>query len=50
MVDLLVNPFLCLNDEDFVLPEQSPLGRRLLTKFTSIRKGVHNKQKKVDKS
>jgi hypothetical protein len=27
MVDLLVNPFLCLNDEDFVLPEQSPLGQ-----------------------
>jgi len=27
MVDLLVNSFLCLNDEDFVLPEQSPLGQ-----------------------
>jgi hypothetical protein len=26
MVDLLVNLFLCLNDEDVVLPEKKPLG------------------------
>ncbi len=27
MVDLLVNPFLCLNDEDIILPnKKSPLG------------------------
>jgi len=44
MVDLLVNPFLCLNDEDVVLPNKKApkgRGRRAKRYFFRILRGAY---------